>query len=236
MIAITKREEVAKIFGKPVYRVGDVALLPLSSKADADSAIRDALGSDGNVSDESDLGTSDDEGLEAQRQSHHEMSTTPANDIQPFSAKNNSSTSIAVDVATRNLPFGKFASQWLSRRKSSITEQPMESHKDALSEPNPASIDDHLPEEVATIRDLKEAHGSTPAAPLPKFVATRALLPRILRTTRMLFTSGSYFFAYEVDLTHSLSNLRSFGQTPRLADLDSLVSYIVCSSTNSDKE
>ena len=49
--------------------------------------------------------------------SHSHVPVTPADDTRPFEEKNSSSTSIAEHIATRNVPFGNFATQWLSRQR-----------------------------------------------------------------------------------------------------------------------
>lgn len=208
LIAITKREEVAKIFGKPVYLVKDVTLLPLSSIGEATTCIRD-FESVHQGSDESDASSSDEENGESPKRFTSDLGTTPGDDIKPFNGKNRSSTSIAESVATRNVTFGNFASQWLTRQKSSNAERSDDQANDSISEPKPASSKDQIVEDIERAHRMKDAKDTGPATEPQetKYVATTGLLPRILRTTKMLLTSGSYFYSHDFDLTHNLANL-----------------------------
>lgn len=213
LIAITKREEVARIFGKPVYLVTDVAILPLSSQSGANQAIKDALGASDSVSDESGY-NSESEDTESHRISSGEQITTPAGDIQPYQGKNSSSTSVAEDVATRNVSFGNFATQWLSRQRWPAKAPVDGQNQDSSSEPRLGSKQDLVVEGAVSAQEHRsrtETGGLQPRseASVPKSAATLGLLPRILRTTKMIFTSGSYFFSYDIDLTQRFEYLHS---------------------------
>lgn len=213
MVAITRREEVARVFGKPIYLITDVAILPLSSENMANQAIKDAVGASDNASDESGY-DSESEDTESHNPLDGEQVSTPAGDIQPYQGKNSSNTSVAEDVATRKVSFGKFATQWLSRQRWPTAATTAGQNTDHLNEPRPGSRQD------LTVRDTTTAQEHAPRddavntqpineASVPKPTATIGLLPRILRTTKMIFTSGSYFFSYDVDLTKRFEHLHS---------------------------
>lgn len=231
LIAITKREEVAKIFGKPIYLIKDVTLLPLSSIKDATTCIRD-FENVNEASDESDVSSSDEENDESGKQISSDLGTTPGDDIKPFSGKNRSSTSIAENVATRNVAFGNFASQWLTRQKSSAAGKSEDPKIESIGEPKPASKDDQIMDDIQKARDLKESKDTNTSEGVQdaRYAATTGLLPRILRTTKLLFTSGSYFYSHEFDLTHSLANLKiAKNKQLEVKDLDKTVCRVLVS-------
>jgi len=230
LIAITKREEVARIFDKPVYLVTDVALLPLNSENEAAEAIKNALGSAVTTSHDSDSSASDTENEHSDQPKTAQLASTPADDAVPYQGTKSSGTRVAEDVATRNVSFGKFASQWLSRQKwpapTLVTDQPATES----SEPNPASTDDNLLQDLAEAKEdsRKDIHdGAQPPGIVHGSQSGTVvnLLPRILKTTKMIFTSGSYFFSYDIDLTRRFQELGPPDQPLNLKNLDHLVSF-----------
>ncbi|KAK5078185.1 hypothetical protein LTR64_003410 [Lithohypha guttulata] len=227
LIAITKRQEVAKIFGKPVYLVTDVAVLPLSSQQDAEQAIKALTDSSENISDDSDSDASDGVERTSNRASLEGSSTTPADDVRPQPSGRTSTTKVAEDVATRNVSFGRFASQWFSRQNRSTSTPPFPQPDTASNEPKPAESDDNIVEDVERAAQSKDQAKEEDRAPLAKVsnvnaTATLSLLPRILKTIKMIFTSGSYFFSYDVDLTRRLQDLDSINQPLTFSKLNSV--------------
>jgi len=225
LIAITKREEVARIFDKPVYLVTDVTLLPLTSQNDADEAIKAATSSSESASEDSDSSVGDTEDQSSNDTKSAQLGTTPADDVGPYQGKNPSSTSVAEDVATRNVSFGNFASQWLSRQKWPAST--LSANKTVIdsSEPKPASKDDDLPKDLAGVEHSTGTESKVPGTSQgSKYSTTINLLPRILKTTKMIFTSGSYFFSYDINLTKRMEDLGPADQPFKHKDLDPTVS------------
>ncbi|CUS10679.1 unnamed protein product [Tuber aestivum] len=117
LIAITNREQVATIRGRyPVYVVTDVALIPLSSRRDAEAAIFKARArkfgvgeaeSDGAT--DTDIGENDDTAvIDDELQDH----------VKPDSKSMNHrrQSSIGEDVIGRKGVYGRFAEKWFSKR------------------------------------------------------------------------------------------------------------------------
>lgn len=229
LIAITKREEVAQIAGKPIYLVADVALLPLTSQQEASDAIKHALASSDTDSDESDSEVSDSEDTTSGKTITTELGSTPGDDLGPFQGKNDSNTSVAQDVATGNVSFGRFATQWLSRQRwPASNPKPDASNREAdVSNRMTTAKTSVEPEESAPDNQPSEIESAAKSLEKDKQavgVATMGLLSRILRTTKMVFTSRSYFFSYDIDLTRRFEKLGKIDQPLNLRNLDPLVS------------
>lgn len=202
---------MAQIFGKPIYVVSDVALLPLTSQDAANDAIKAALEAHGSSENPSDSDLSDSEDEDTQHDAPTMVASTPAGDMGPLQSRNASSTSIAEIVATRNVPFGRFASQWLSRQRWGSRRSQSGDEDSAPIEERPAvKANETTPKENAAEAPLggQSNNAQWTAASPPSldtsFTSTNTLIPRILRTTRLLFTSNSYFFSYDFDLTRRL--------------------------------
>lgn len=208
--------------------VTDVALLPLTSQHEADEAIKSALGSSESASDDSDSNVSDTDNEHSDQVKTAQASAASADDIEPYQSKNSSTTSVAEDVATRNVSFGKFASQWLSRQKWPASKASANQDTTESTEPKPASKDDPLLEDLAKSKESKQSGEAEDPKLLVKPAAssstTSNLLPRILKTTKMIFTSGSYFFSYDIDLTRRFEHLEPANRALDFKKLDPLVS------------
>ena len=196
----------------------------MTSQSDAEKAIKDATvssesaseGSDGSVSDTEDRSSND---------TRSALGSTQADEVGPYQGKNLSSTSVAEDVATRNVSFGNFASQWLSRQKWPAST--LSANKTVIdsSEPKPASKDDDLPKDLAGVEHSTGTESKVPGTSQgSKYSTTINLLPRILKTTKMIFTSGSYFFSYDINLTKRMEDLGPADQPFKHKDLDPTVS------------
>ncbi|KAH7055949.1 SacI homology domain-containing protein [Macrophomina phaseolina] len=234
LIAISRRELVAQIRGKPVYVVTDVALIPLASQAEANNAItqaRESLkrhrGSDGSgESSESESDTDTD----TDTSSDHLTIDESLPDTPPPEAEKNATTatapgrrtSVAEDVIGRKGVYGRFAQRWFSKKGWSAEGrrmQGMSSDEDLAQKPKARSP-------VPAPQDAPEATASTAADPvspppsgsdatvkpvddaaqdLPKSADnnTGTLLPKILKTTKLYFSSRSFFFSYDLDLSRS---------------------------------
>ena len=231
LISITRRQQVAQIQGKPIYVISEVALTPLRSKVEAESAIAHTRSSlqkgkiDGNTVDDSDV--EDDEG---------DMSAGISDDIddnhfEPLSDNgplppraHRRTSSVAEDVMARKGGYGRFAQSWFSRKgwivgqrrnlglsisESEADHEPETSRSMSATETDPTSKED--PVLLASVADAKE-----------KDIA-ESLLPKLLRTTQILFGSRSFFFSYDYDITRSFANRRMMSsELPLHAEVDSL--------------
>ncbi|KAK5192420.1 hypothetical protein LTR99_010452 [Exophiala xenobiotica] len=230
LIAITQREQVAQIFGKPVYVIQDVALLPLSSQKEAERAITSALTS----RESSTTGNDSDSDFS---EPGEEDETSPK-DVEPDTPvehpltqqKNSSSTSIVRDVIANRGQYASFASQWFSKQgwrgaktgTANSTAPPQQTQ----SSPTASSTAEG---DAAAAANLSKPQGeggeekqTDEAADIMSSNSIRDALPRIVKTTRMILTSGSYFFSYDFDLTRRLVLLGGNAKGPARETLDPL--------------
>ncbi|KAF4339793.1 phosphatidylinositide phosphatase SAC2 [Fusarium beomiforme] len=194
LVTITRRQQVAQICGHPIYVVTEVALTPCTSKVGAEESIkrtsnhlsRQARDS-GNESDSSDeevelpSGTSDEV----------EDAVIEDGDTRPGSARSR----VAEDVIRRRGSYGRFAQRWFSRSGWTLDQ------KRTMGLSNSSSV----PEKNAP---TAETSSDEAQEGLDKVVPDEPeLLPKLLRTTQVLFgSSRSFYFSYDVDLTRSLSD------------------------------
>ncbi|RMZ76345.1 hypothetical protein DV738_g4988, partial [Chaetothyriales sp. CBS 135597] len=199
LVAITQREQVAQIFGKPVYVVTDVALLPLCEYRGGRSSVSSSLPDDNK--------------------------DCPL----PLPNKSERSPSIAQDVYNKRAQFGTFASQWFSRRGWSVGGASADSVVAApdattTSKANDAhDLTSTAPKENKTVKVEEEGPTTTTVTPLPEGSSSvRALTPNILRNARLILGSRSFFFSYEFDLTRRMSLLQGAAEAPSWSRLDPL--------------
>ncbi|KAF2120396.1 SacI homology domain-containing protein [Lophiotrema nucula] len=250
LISICSREQVAQIRGKPVYRITDIALIPLASQADADQAIvstKEHLarhnkipGADGEESDSD--SDSDDDAPSVTDSLEEDTSSAPAEVKDPVTGQKGLSdrrTSVAEDVLQKKGVYGRFANRWFSQKGWSTDSRRLQgmSSDDDLARKNQPKNVDSIPKEEETPtspglpdalpvedKDVKE-----PVSPeeIPKALGgqkdstTVALLPKILRTTKMYFASGNFFFSYEYDLTRGIGQQQSNSSLPLFKQADS---------------
>ncbi|OBT72524.1 hypothetical protein VF21_08670 [Pseudogymnoascus sp. 05NY08] len=219
LISITRREQVAQLHNHPIYVVTDVALTPLASQKDAEASVvstHASLSRNATSGQEDEGENSDDEavlsGLGSDDVEDEEISTiTPP----PETRLHKRSTSVVNDVFAKKGGYGRFARNWFNRngwapdRKMAgvgLSSAGVDAESDAQTSTTPTtpvmSAADNGSETKATEVDGEES-GLT-----DEHVA--ALLPKLLRTTSLLFgSSRSFYFAYDYDITRSVSNTRS---------------------------
>lgn len=214
---------MAQIYGKPVFVITDVALLPLTSQTDADKAITAATasrgstestaGSDSELSD----GGDEDDSLPSDAEPEGPVTSKPG--LQ----RSSSVTSIAKDVWVNRGQYGRFASQWFSGRgwglSRNATQPPVASNADTTSEGDAAAAANlhEPPSDTPDNEQIKSAEQITGGGSI------RDALPKILRTTKMILTSGSFFFSYDFDLTRRLALMTGATKGPSQDTLDPLV-------------
>jgi hypothetical protein len=211
LVSITQRQQVAQIQGRPIYAVTNVAIIPISSQADASRAITQARKESSqeevtieSSSDEDDLPDNETDRAEAEA----EIGSVPASPTRDIShARGTSVGSIAEDVIAKKVRFGRFAANWLSRKKlglpgpggleQDVSEPPFDeasSLSGNVNETKLEALDEALPEEAAAQSEFNRSKTGQAAE----------LLPKLLRYTKLLFASHNFFFAYDYDLTRSL--------------------------------
>lgn len=206
---------MAQIYGKPVYVVTDVAMVPLASQSEADQFITAAYQSRHQAQDLSDSDYSDSEDDE-RSDTATDLPDSEEDPNGPYTHQNRSNSSIAEDVAKRRASYGKFASRWFFKQvwgatnAAGLTEGPSQSkivqvRSKAASDKNDdnptelADDDDQSEDDIADEVTVNEASGTV------SNVSAMSLLPKILRSTKMILSSRSFYFAYEFDLTRRFS-------------------------------
>lgn len=254
LISICGREQVAQVRGKPIYKITDIALIPLGSQAEADKAIAatrehairhsKALGAD-----EDNTDSESDDDAPSVTDSLVDDHTPPPTEVKDAhtgqTTPTQRRTSVAEDVIQRKGVYGRFANKWFSRKgwsKDSRRLQglssdddlgaknvprnvdstgPKEEGGDPTSPSKPNNTDQHLPDTVQPEDIPKALEGE-------KDSTTVALLPRILQTTKMYFSSGNFFFSYDYDLSHGVGDQQASTNVPIFKQYDPLVSTVSC--------
>ncbi|KAG0158488.1 hypothetical protein PDIDSM_6003 [Penicillium digitatum] len=211
LVSITQRQQVAQIQGRPIYAVTNVAIIPISSQADASRAIRKAKKESSQeevtietFSDEDDLPDNETDRAEGEV----EIGSLPASPTCGTShACCTSVGSISEDVIAKKFRFGRFAANWVSRnnlglpRPGALEQDVPESPFDEASS---LSGDASEAKHEAVDEALSEEAGVQSEPDRPKSGQAVELLPKLLRYTKLLFASRNFFFAYDYDLTRSL--------------------------------
>lgn len=256
LISICGREQVAQVRGKPIYNVTDVALIPLSSQADADRAItaarehvqrhRKARGAG-----VEEIDSESDEDTASVTDSLDEESASPPNEaadpVTGQQAPAERRTSVAEDVMQRKGLYGRFAEKWFSKKgwKADSRRSQGLSSDENVPKTTPKNVESTLPKDEITTDPStagagppKDEHASDVISPeeIPKALegssdgTTITLLPKILRTTKMYFASGNFFFSYDYDLSHGISEQQPNSSLPLFKQFDPLVSPVLCSA------
>lgn len=172
-----------------------------------------------------------------------DLDPTSEDEGRPKAVHRRSSSSIAEDVISKKGSYGRFAQRWFSRTgwaldqkrhmgltaddKDEQKEQPqkkagdqkpgVESAAEAV-QPLPQNSEDAAGTGVGNAEDTSK--GAIKAAKVaaeedPNIPAAGGLLPKLLRTTQILFgSSRSFFFSYDYDITRSALNTTSAPLVP----------------------
>lgn len=229
LIAISRRQQVAQIYGKPIYCITGVVILPVSSEHAAIEAIERARSEARQESrDGTDVGD-DSQDAETVSTSEHEMSSSPdgVTDGRPSLEKVGRQGSglrrdpgIAEEVINNKGSYGKFSNRWFSRRgwntgapgpsqSMSTGTNEHEKHEKSTRTQALDKEDDQAyqrwpqtPAQTPSVeKSLEDAFSGVSTNDL-----TTTLLPKLLNTTQLLFCSGTFFYSYEHDLTRDLSS------------------------------
>lgn len=253
LISISGREQVAQIFGKPIFKITDVALIPLSSQSDAEQAIASARE---HVQRHNKTRSEEEEDSESENDDNDTLSVTDSIvDAEPNNAPEEirdsvtgqkgpaeRRTSVAEDVIHKKGMYGRFAERWFSKKGWSTESrrvQGLSSEEDLATADKPVDVDTSVPAETtnsASAVDGNEIPANENDAPevvspdeIPRAIegqknsTTTALLPKILRTTKLYFGSGNFFFAYDYDLSRGIGNQQAQSNLPLFLQTDPLV-------------
>lgn len=245
---------MALIRGKPIYKITDVALIPLSSQADADKAIaatRDHLKRRSRAPglEDEDTDSDSEDGAPSLTDSIIEDSSSAPSEVKDTVTGQKGSasqkTSVAEDVIQRKGVYGRFADKWFSRKGWSADNRRLQglSSEENLAAKNVSqNVDSGVPKEEEHPKSESKPDTiptgdkdiSEPVSPeaIPKALsgekdaATVALLPKILQTTKMYFSSGNFFFSYDYDISHGIGQQQPSSSVPLFKQFDPLVSLI----------
>lgn len=247
LISICDREQVAQIRGKPIYRITQVALIPLSSQAEANKAIastRDDLKRKNRAP-----GASDEESDSESEEGAPSLTDSLLEEDVPAAPKVTDTltgrkgdaqqkTSVAEDVMQRKGVYGRFADKWFSRKGWSADNrllQGLRSDDDLRAKNMPQNVDSIVadqPTAPAQPDTIPSADKNIPETISPteipqalggeKDATTLALLPKILQTTSMYFSSGNFFFSYDYDLSHGIEKQQPTSNLPLFKQFDPL--------------
>ncbi|KAF2737238.1 SacI domain-containing protein [Polyplosphaeria fusca] len=251
LISICDREQVAQIGGKAIYKVTDVALIPLSSQADANGAIvatkehlqrhKAIQAADG---DESDSESEDDAPSVSESLEEEAVNDLPSEIKDQVTGQHvlgRRRTSVAEDVMQKKGLYGRFADKWFSKKGWSADSRRlhgMSSEEDLARKNKPKDVDSTVPsqEEGPTSPakpggiPVEDADVPEPVSPEeipkalegPKDSTTVTLLPKILQTTKMYFSSGNFFFSYDYDLSRGIGQQQPTSSLPLFKQFDPL--------------
>lgn len=197
LVTITRRQQVAQIFGFPVYVVTEVAVTPCSSKADADESIRRTAGHlrrrSANALSEDDESSDEETEVSNVALDEVEDALIEEGDSRPDSKR----SSVAEDVMRRRGSYGRFAQSWFSRSGWTMDQRRTMGMSISSAGSTPGVDVDSAASSVAKVPLTDDADAQTPVS---------TLLPKLLRTVKVLFgSSRSFYFSYDVDITRNLA-------------------------------
>ncbi|KAL2871853.1 SacI domain protein [Aspergillus lucknowensis] len=220
LITITQRQQVAQIQGKPVYAIGNVAVIPTSSHADANHAITQAKESilQGEESDDSDTGSEDADVSEAESDDGDaDVNTAPASPVRgsPHSRTGSISSNVTETMMGKRPRFGRFAANWLSRKAMGLPGLgTVELNADTVGIP----LVELKERDIIAARSEYAANDDKSITPEndgvspkdnevepPTMTKPMELLPKLLRYTKLIFSSRNFFFSYDYDLTRPVN-------------------------------
>ena len=218
-----------------------MALIPLASQTEARTAISEARQNQ-HVQQEDDEATVESESLHddagsslGREEASLNSPTTPPPETEKKDSveqQHKKTTSVVEDVIGRRGAYGRFAEKWFSRAGWSADKRRtlgMSSQEDVSTkgvvEDSDGSAKNH-PEtgKAPPLEVIPTEDGETGNYPADDM--SMPLLPKMLRTTRLLFSSNSFFYSHDYDLSHSLSKQPNPGSAaPLFKQFDPLVSH-----------
>lgn len=202
-------------------------MIPLSSRADAQTAISSARHAikhgkqdtlDDVDTDSEDEGASKTSAIEDE-EDDASVASTPFEESK--SATLRRTGTVVSDVLQKKGSYGRFANKWFSKdgwKSEGRRKQGMSSSSENLGteqeQPDEASyvrIDTVHGSTTTTTSQIPDAAAKDVSTPTPSSLDTimTNLTPRILSTTKFYLSSRSFFFSYDLDISRSLSRQES---------------------------
>ncbi|KAM3423040.1 hypothetical protein BST61_g509 [Cercospora zeina] len=232
LIAITRRSEVAQWREKPVFRITDVTLIPLASRAEASSAIAHAerllhqnTSWAEHDTDESDVGEEVETGSVGTDAGDNipernlEDESAALEPPQPGTIKQ--STTFVKDVVQQKGTFGRFATSWFRKRGAQGNSQRQSDAESKASNKEDEKQDaqvspDADSSQAAEIRKSQEEPKGRSSTERRRQSAIDYLAPRIVESARLYFSTSGFYFSYDHDLSQSLGKDVLSSSTPPL--------------------
>jgi SacI homology domain len=230
LISITQRKEVAQILGKPIYAITNVAIIPLSSQADASRAILQAQKISKQAETETEQSSVDeDEDLSACDADSGDEGILNSPAVNFDNQEEPEHTRVAQNVIGNKGRNGRFVLNWFSRKPWGLAAAPQkpsslpnsevdipDTEETRVNTPSsqPLAEDSDIKTEAEATRVVQEAVEKAEA--LPQVTPSKALelMPKLLRYTKLIFASNNFFFSYDYDLTRQYCS-----QDPKAAQL-----------------
>ena len=215
--------------------ISGVTLIPLASCAEAKSAIESLKRSleKGGVHPDSDTSDEEEQHPDLVSAKEEDEPSSPDQEKGPILATDpKNSSSIAQDVISKKGAYGRFAERWFSRKGWSVERRRSQgmstSGAEGVAQSKVRNVESDLPpnataapEEAIEDSKLDEQQKTDNTS------VTATLAPKLLRTTRLLFNSQSFYFSYDHDLTRRLSSGASkASDVPLCKRVDPLVSCL----------
>jgi len=238
LVSISSREQVAQIKGKPIYVITDVALIPLSSRTEAQNAINHARHALKQGKKEPlDVVESEDEDDTAssvtaeEDEDHGSVTSTPMSHSPPGSSKQaplRKTSTVVSDVIQNKGSYGRFANRWFSKagwKTEGRRQQGMSSGENlSMTKEQRKAAENALPDKESheaekagagatsdanePASDSKHTSGDKPT-PTSLDTIMQNLTPRILTTTKLFLSSRSFYFSYDYDISRDLARQES---------------------------
>ncbi|KAF2672838.1 SacI domain-containing protein [Microthyrium microscopicum] len=233
LVSISRREQVALISGKPIYSISEVALIPLSSQADAEQAIAKARSAQFRHSTSNEDFLSDSENSEDNISLPDDASVITADpdpDKDQIEQAKQKVSNVAENVINKKGIYGRFADKWFSKQgwtADSRTRQGMSSEEDIQRVRNPTPdraqlSEDERPETPKTdLEETQEVPTEVAHTVDTKQTQQIPLLPKVLATTKIFFGSKNFFYSYDYDISHGVTNQTAGSSVPLHRTFDS---------------
>jgi hypothetical protein len=220
-----------------VYSISEVAIIPLSSQADAEEAIIRARSAQfrhsashgdflGNSSESEDNISLPDDASAATPDPDPESQSE-----QKVEAVKDQISTVAKDVMTKKGLYGRFTDSWFSKkgwtaesrsRQGLSSEEDLQRIQSASKDPtvldsqvsDPSSAHAEEPDKVQTEADQIAPTEVAHAVEMEPARTHVALLPKVLTTTKVFFGSRNFFFSYDHDISRSISDQNGLNVLP----------------------
>ncbi|KAL9005574.1 MAG: hypothetical protein Q9188_001666 [Gyalolechia gomerana] len=236
LVSILRRQQVAQIRGSPIYVITSVALVPLSSQSEAKSAIEQAKKEiqvessnqalDVVLDDDSsaDEGSHNSDGYISDDSLKASKPLSPSYDTARRKSQEEENEGVAQDVISKRGQYGRFAERWFSKKGWTSERRRVQgmsaddAGKSAGVQAQEQSLSNRADNNDDNSSTKQQTQDNTTTVQISQNVPTNApsqkdvagsLCRKLLRTTKLLFASRSFFFSYDYDITRRLGDQKT---------------------------